>query len=179
MAAPAASTRVRSILTCIGTALVASGAAAINQVDERETDRLMERTRQRPVADGPDEPRPRADWSRRALSSDRPRCALARFERGGQLVALATLVTYALVYTPLKRRTSLSTVVGAVPRRLPPLIGWAGGRRIAGDARALGALRVHVPVAVAALPGHRVDLPRRYARAGLPMLPVIDRRMAR
>ena len=44
------------------------------------------------------------------------------------MVALATLITYAAVYTPLKRLTSYSTVIGAIPGALPPVIGWAAAR---------------------------------------------------
>lgn len=124
MASQPAIDPVRLAVTCLGTALVASGAAAFNQVHERGTDRLMDRTRLRPVADG-----------RMAPAEGRTIASLLSL--GGLLilwfgatpsaagVALATLLSYAVVYTPLKRRTSLATVVGAVPGALPPLIGWA------------------------------------------------------
>lgn len=159
---------------CAGTALVASGASAFNQVTERHTDRLMERTRLRPLAD------------RRMTVAEGLAVATALSAAGLLLlglatngaatwVALATLVTYALVYTPLKRYTSLATVIGAVPGALPPLIGWAA---------AGGSLSVIAPWTLFAimflwqLPHflaiawiYRAD----YARAGLPMLPVVDR----
>jgi protoheme IX farnesyltransferase len=91
------------------------------------------------------------------------------------LVALATLVTYAMVYTPLKRRTSLATVVGAVPGALPPLIGWAA----AGGSLAVVApwtlfligFLWQMPHVLAIAWIYRED----YARAGMPVLPVIDR----
>ena len=162
------------IVTCLGTALVASGAAAINQVDERDTDRLMVRTRQRPVADG------------RMGSSEGRAVAVGLSVAGlvilwfganvaAMVVALATLLSYAFVYTPLKRRTSLSTVVGAVPGALPPLIGWAASR---GTVAELAPWSLFLLMFLWQLPHflaiawlYRED----YARAGLPMLSVIDR----
>jgi protoheme IX farnesyltransferase len=177
MASRTAVEPVTMVLTCLGTALVASGASAINQVDERDTDQLMARTKHRPVAEG-------------RMSAREGRLVAAAFSGVGLLVlwlaangtaallALATLAIYALIYTPLKRRTSFSTVIGAVPGALPPLVGWAG---------AGGSLAVIEPWAlffimfVWQLPHflaiawiYRDD----YARAGLPMLPVIDRRGA-
>jgi protoheme IX farnesyltransferase len=162
------------IVTCLGTALVASGAAAINQVEERDTDRLMVRTRQRPVAEG-------------RMGSNEGRAVAVGLSIAGllilwlganvaaMLVALATLLSYAFVYTPLKRRTSLSTVVGAVPGALPPLIGWAASR---GTVAELAPWSLFLLMFLWQLPHflaiawlYRED----YARAGLPMLSVVDR----
>lgn len=100
--------------TCLGTTLVASGAAAINQVHERETDRLMERTRRRPVAAG--RMTPLEGWTIAAALSSAAGLVMLWLTStpAAMWVALATLVTYAGVYTPLKRRTSLATM-GAVP----------------------------------------------------------------
>jgi protoheme IX farnesyltransferase len=90
------------------------------------------------------------------------------------VVALATLVSYVLIYTPLKRRTSLATVVGAVPGALPPLIGWAaaGGSLSHAAPWALFLLMFlwQLPHFLAIAWLYRED----YARAGLPMLPVVD-----
>ena len=173
MAAPAAIDWVTLILTCLFTALVASGASAINQVDERDTDRLMTRTRERPIA---------AD---RMTPATGRLIAVALSSAGlaglwlvsnieATLVALATLVTYALVYTPLKRRSSLSTVVGAVPGALPPLIGWAAA---GGSLATLPPWSLFGFMFLWQLP-HFLAIAwiyrDEYARAGLPMLPVID-----
>jgi protoheme IX farnesyltransferase len=112
------------IHTVIGTALVAGAAAAINQVLERDSDRLMRRTRLRPLAAGRLGKR-EAGWFALVLAV----IGLAQLALGANLlaalVALATIASYSLVYTPLKRRTSLATVIGAVPGALPPMIGWA------------------------------------------------------
>ena len=113
--------------TVVGTFLVASGAAAFNQVLERETDGRMRRTRLRPLPDG------------RIGTTEASLFALALSAAGllqlglganwlAAAVAAATLMSYALIYTPLKRVTSLATIIGAVPGALPPVIGWAAAR---------------------------------------------------
>jgi protoheme IX farnesyltransferase len=159
---------------CLGTALVASGAAAINQVTERDTDRLMERTRLRPIADG----RMSAGegWLiATALSLAGLAVLWLTTNASATGVALATLASYAMVYTPLKRRTSLSTVVGAVPGALPPLIGWAaaGGSiaTVAPWTLFLISFLWQMPHVLAIAWIYRED----YARASIPVLPVIDR----
>lgn len=161
-------------IAAVGTALVAGAAAAINQVTERDTDKLMARTRLRPVADG------RMTSGEGWLIAAALACAgLALLWAGSNstaaLVALVTLVSYAVVYTPLKRRTSLATVVGAVPGALPPLIGWAaaGGplAAIAPWTLFMIGFLWQLPHVLAIAWIYRDD----YARAGLPVLPVIDR----
>jgi protoheme IX farnesyltransferase len=165
----------RLMIAALGTGLVASGAAALNQVDERDVDRVMARTRSRPVADG----RMRVSEGR-TIAVTLAVIGLAMLWIGANAtamaIALATLLIYAFVYTPLKRRTSLATVVGAVPGALPPLIGWtaAGGSLAHPAAWALFAVMFvwQLPHFLAIAWMFRDD----YARAGLPMLPVIDRR---
>ena len=173
MAAPVAIDWATLIMTSVFTALVASGAAAINQVDERDTDRLMTRTRERPIA------------AERMTPAAGRLIAVALSSAGlvglwltsnleATLVALVTLVTYAFVYTPLKRRSSLSTVVGAVPGALPPLIGWAAA---GGSLATLAPWSLFGFMFLWQLP-HFLAIAwiyrDEYARAGLPMLPVID-----
>jgi protoheme IX farnesyltransferase len=89
-------------------------------------------------------------------------------------VAAATWASYLFAYTPLKRRTSLSTLVGAVPGALPPVIGWAAARQ-SFDAGAFVLFAIlflwQIPHFLAIAWIYRDD----YARAGLPMLPVLDR----
>ena len=160
-------------ITCLGTALVASAASAMNQVHERDLDRLMERTRVRPVAEGRMGP-----GEAMAIGSALGVAGLVILwlaaPPAAAVVALATLLSYVLIYTPLKRRTSLATVVGAVPGALPPLIGWAaaGGSLNTAAPWALFLLMFlwQLPHFLAIAWLYRED----YARAGLPMLPVVD-----
>ena len=179
LAAPAAADLWLLAPTLVGTALVAGGAAALNQVYEKEADGLMQRTRLRPMPDGrlqvPEAHRFGVALSLVGLAA----LAYARPLAAG--LALATLVGYALIYTPLKRRTSLAMVVGAVPGALPAALGWAAAR---------GALTIEawilfgivffwqIPHFLAIAWMYRED----FERAGFRFLPVVDptgRRTAR
>ena len=158
--------------TLIGTALVAGGAAALNQVTERDVDSRMQRTRLRPMPDGRLQP---AEAWRFGLALS----ALGLLQLGfganvlAAAVALASLVTYISVYTPLKRRTSAATVIGAVPGALPPVIGWAAARgALTAEAAALFAIVFlwQVPHFFAIAWMCRED----FKKAGFSFLPVID-----
>jgi protoheme IX farnesyltransferase len=155
-----------------GTALVAGGASAFNQVFERRTDALMRRTRLRPMADGRMSPQDASLYA--AVLSLAGLAALAVFVNIlSALVALATLVSYAAIYTPLKLRTSFSTVIGAIPGALPPVIGWAAATNGLGRGAWIlfGILFLwQLPHFLAIAWIYRED----YARAGFPMLPVIE-----
>jgi protoheme IX farnesyltransferase len=156
----------------IGTTLVASGAAAINHVLEREIDGRMRRTRSRPLPDG----RlgvTEAAWFAGLLSA----AGVVQLALGTNLlaaaVALVTLASYAFVYTPLKRVTSLSTVVGAVPGALPPVIGWtAATGSLSVEAAILFAIVFlwQMPHVLAVSFLYRDD----YARGGIRVLPVLE-----
>ncbi len=158
--------------TLVGVALSCMGASVLNQVYEHETDALMARTQSRPLASG-------------------------RIQIGGGLVigvgccvagvallliltnlltaalALFTIVSYALVYTPLKRVSTVSTIVGAVPGALPPVMGYTA---------ATGGLGVEAWLLFGIL--FLWQLPHflaiawlyrdQYARAGMVLLPVVD-----
>jgi protoheme IX farnesyltransferase len=158
--------------TLLGTWLVAGAAAAFNQVYERDTDALMRRTRHRPVPDGRIHPLTalRFAW---ILA-----CAgLVELALGANLlaaaVALLTLASYTLAYTPLKRYTSLSTLVGGIPGGLPPVIGWAAARQsLSLEAGILFAIVFlwQMPHFLAIAWMCRDD----YRRANIPMLPVVE-----
>jgi protoheme IX farnesyltransferase len=158
--------------TLFGIALVAAGASALNMLLERRTDALMLRTRARPLPSGRLRPT-EALASGLALTST-GLCALAWL--AGPLAALVALVTWAsylFLYTPLKPRTSFSTVVGAFPGALPPVIGWAAARgTLEPGAFVLFAILFlwQIPHFLAIAWIYRDD----YARGGLPMLPVLD-----
>jgi protoheme IX farnesyltransferase len=155
-----------------GTGLVAAGASTLNMLLERRTDALMRRTQNRPLPAGRLRPVEALAWG--ALLTV---CGIAFLAwRSGPLPALVALVTWAsylFLYTPLKTRTSLSTVVGALPGALPPVIGWAAARgRIDSGAFVLFAILFlwQIPHFLAIAWIYRED----YARGGLPMLPVVD-----
>jgi len=171
-----ASSGTRPMLTMIaasiGTALVACGAAVLNQVLERDTDALMERTRMRPLPAG------------RVAADDATIFGIALAGAGlallysaanllAVLLALATILIYLLIYTPMKRRSPLATFVGAVPGALPALIGWtaAAGTASAGGWALFAIVFLwQIPHFMAIAWMFRDD----YRRAGFPMLSVVD-----
>ena len=113
--------------TLLGTVLVASGAAALNQWIEHPFDARMRRTARRAIAAGRIEPQQALAFGTALSLAGVAYLTLAV----GPLVsalALATLLSYLFVYTPLKRRTPMCTLVGAVPGAIPPLIGAAAAR---------------------------------------------------
>jgi protoheme IX farnesyltransferase len=155
-----------------GTALVAAGAAALNQVYERDTDALMRRTRTRPLPAGRVSPGD-ARLFGVALSAAGLALLAARANWLSAALALLTLLTYIAIYTPMKRRTPLSTIVGALPGALPALIGWTASHgSIDRSGAALFAIVFcwQLPHFMAIAWLYRED----YAKAGFPMLPVID-----
>jgi protoheme IX farnesyltransferase len=110
--------------TLAGTLLVASGTATLNQYVERRFDAQMRRTNRRPLTAGRIEPA-RALWFGIGLSICGTMYLAATANLLTSLLALLTLLSYLLLYTPLKRKTPLCTLLGAFPGAAPPLIGWA------------------------------------------------------
>ena len=172
LAAPDGIAPVMLLHTLVGTALVAGGASALNQVWERDTDGLMRRTQTRPLPGGRLLP---VEGTRFGLLLSLVGLAQLAFGVNviSAVVAAVTLGSYVLLYTPLKRRTWLSTLIGAFPGALPPVIGWAAAR---GEIT-IGALTLFAIVFLWQIPHflaiawmHRDD----YARAGLPLLPVVE-----
>jgi protoheme IX farnesyltransferase len=172
LAEPAGVSTALLVHTLVGSALVAGGAAALNQVMERTTDALMRRTRNRPLAAGRLGPLEGAALG--ALLSLAGLAELAIFTNlTAAAVAAVTLVSYVFLYTPLKTRSSLATLIGAVPGALPPVIGWAAATgSISGPAVVLfGVVFLwQMPHFLAIAWMYRDD----YARAGIPLLPVLE-----
>lgn len=158
--------------TLAGTALSAAGAAALNQWWERESDALMKRTRQRPLPAGRIAPSD-ALLVGLVLSASGVGCLALLVNPLSACLAAATILLYLLVYTPLKRVTTLNTIVGAVPGALPPLIGWTAARG-AVNAEGLTLFAVlflwQMPHFLAIAWLYRAD----YAQAGFRMLPEGD-----
>ncbi|HMJ90266.1 MAG TPA: heme o synthase, partial [Candidatus Acidoferrum sp.] len=110
-----------------GTALIACGAAALNEWWERDLDAKMARTASRPLPAG--EMTPNAVLITGGLMCIAGLLHLALFVNLlTSLLGALTMVSYVFIYTPLKTRTTLNTLVGAVPGALPPLMGWAAAR---------------------------------------------------
>ena len=168
----AALSAINFMLFMVGTALLCGGASALNQYLERDADARMTRTSRRPLPAGrltpPD-----------ALAFGLTISAVGLVVLAGvNLLTLAlgaaSILSYVLAYTPLKRVTSLCTVVGAVPGALPPLMGWAAARGSLGPA-GWGLFAIlflwQLPHFLAIGWLYRED----YARGGFPMLAVSDR----
>lgn len=158
--------------TLIGTALVAGGASALNQVWERESDKLMRRTRMRPLPDARLEPAQARffGWTLSIVGL----IELAVFVNVlSSIVAALTLASYIWFYTPLKFRTSLSTIVGALPGALPAVIGWSA----ATNSLSIGGWVLFGIVFMWQMP-HFLAIAwmykDEYARAGIQLLPVIQ-----
>jgi protoheme IX farnesyltransferase len=166
------STFVDLVHTLVGTFLVAGGAAALNQVWERTTDRLMRRTQRRPMAE-----------MRLSVAQGTTFGVVLTIIGAAELayfinplssgVALLTTASYLFFYTPLKLRTSLSTLAGALPGALPAVIGWAAATNtlsIEGWVLFGIVFMWQMPHFLAIAWMYRDE----YARAGMPLLPVLE-----
>ncbi|MGI9168424.1 MAG: heme o synthase [Pyrinomonadaceae bacterium] len=163
---------VRMVSAMIGIALLASGIATINQYMERDLDALMRRTANRPLPSGKLLP-----WE--ALVFGVGLTVLAEVYLAvlinplTALLGLTVIAGYLFAYTPLKTKTSLSTLVGAFPGAVPPLIGWTAARgELSLEAWVLFAILFlwQFPHFLAIAWMYRED----YARAGILMLPVVE-----
>jgi protoheme IX farnesyltransferase len=162
----------RMLYTALGTLLVGGAAGTLNQYIERELDGLMKRTEKRPLPAGRLSPAMALSFGI-VLSFSGLFVLLTVTNSLTFLVALATLVSYLFVYTPLKRKTPLNTVIGAIPGALPVLIGWCAVRNdISLPAIILFAILFtwQIPHFLSLGWMYRKD----YARPGFKMLPVVD-----
>ena len=165
-------TWLQLLQTLLGTGLIASGTAALNQWYESEPDAKMRRTQRRPIPSG-------RLTSRQALAFgvSLSICGFLELCWGVNvltgLLALFTLASYLFVYTPLKRLSPISTTIGAIPGAMPPLIGYAASSgRLNFEAGILYAILFlwQFPHFYAIAWMYRED----YARAGIRMLPVVE-----
>lgn len=162
-----------ALLTAMaGIALLSSGIATLNQYMERDLDRLMRRTAERPLPSGK-----LAPWE--ALCFGVSLTVLAEVYLAvlvnplSGLLGLTVIAGYLFAYTPLKTRSTFSTMVGAFPGAVPPLIGWAAARGTIGvEAWVLFAILFlwQFPHFLAIAWMYRED----YGRAGILMLPVVE-----
>jgi protoheme IX farnesyltransferase len=158
----------------LGTALVAAGASALNQWLERHSDARMRRTQGRPLPAGRLLPAEALTFGLFLGLTGVVYLACTLSHPAAAAVAAFTFAAYVGVYTPLKSRTSLNTLVGAVPGALPPIIGWCAVRGSI-NVEAVNLFFIlflwQVPHFLAIAWIYREE----YARAGLCMLPVGDR----
>jgi len=172
VALPGAADWARVLHLAVGTMLAAGGTLALNQYIERDVDARMTRTRLRPLPDGRLMPLEALLFG--AAITGLGVVYLAACVNGrAALVTLTIVVLYLFAYTPLKLKTPLSTLVGAVPGALPPVTGWVAAR----DDFSLGAAVLFAILFLWQLP-HTLAIARLYrddyARAGVLVLPVVD-----
>ena len=172
VALPGPADWLRVIHLVVGTVLAAGGTLALNQYRERDVDARMERTRLRPLPDGRLMPLEALLFGA-AITVVGLTYLAAAVSALSALVTTAIVVLYLFVYTPLKLRTPLATLVGAVPGALPPVTGWVAAR----EDFALGAAVLFGILFLWQLP-HTLAIARLYrddyARAGVLVLPVVD-----
>jgi len=155
-----------------GTFLLAAGAAALNQLLEIQFDSKMNRTESRPLPSGRLLPNVALIFGGASSAAGMILLAL-KVNLITSLLGALTLASYLFVYTPLKRKTTLNTLTGAIPGALPPLMGWTaatGAVEIGGWSLFAILFFWQLPHFLAIGWMHRDD----YARAGFVMLPVVD-----
>ena len=173
LATPAVPDVALLVSTLIGTGMVAAGASALNQLLERRSDAQMHRTESRPLPAGRLQPMEVLFFGLALSTGGLVWLAVTGRHPIAAAVAAVTHLSYVFVYTPLKSRTTMNTLVGAVPGALPPIIGWTS---VTGtlDWQAAAIFLIvflwQVPHFLAIAWIYRED----YARAGLKMLPVAD-----
>ena len=163
---------LRLVHALIGTGLAAAGTLALNQFLEREVDARMERTRLRPLPDGRLQPTEALAFGAAITAAGLLYLVLTVGSPSAGVTAVIVGL-YLFVYTPLKLRSPLCMVVGAIPGALPPVAGWVAARGELG----VGAWVLFAIMFLWQLP-HTLAIARLYqddyARAGIRVLPVVD-----
>lgn len=157
--------------TLIGAGLTAAGVLSLNQYLEREIDSQMPRTQQRPLPAGRLCPMKALLFGAILTGTGMLYLTVMVNSMSGFVISLI-VVSYLFIYTPLKRKTSLCTLIGAIPGALPPVVGWVAAHgKLSGSAWVLFAILFlwQLPHSLAIAYIYRDD----YAKAGLKLLPVI------
>ena len=144
--------------TLIGTAAAAFGSAAFNQLMEIDLDLLMKRTADRPLPSRRMNPITAfaVGWILSAMGIIHLAVMVGPW---AAYLTAATVAIYVFVYTPMKRVSSVNTLIGAIPGAIPPMIGWVGGWRCCDGSRGVVFVRDFVFLAAAALRGDQLDVP--------------------
>jgi protoheme IX farnesyltransferase len=162
----------RLVATLVGTALASGGTLALNQYMERGPDALMERTRRRPLPDGRILP-PEALFFGVAVAAAGVLILALAVNLISALVTAAIVASYLFAYTPLKQKSSLCGIIGAIPGALPPVIGWTAARgELDVAAWVLFAILFlwQIPHTLAIAYIYRDD----FSRAGIRFLPIVE-----
>ena len=162
----------RFAATLLGTALVAAGSATFNMVVERELDRNMRRTANRPLPTGRIAPIPAAVYGA-ILALLGTGVLLLEVNALTAAIGVGTFIAYVAVYTPMKTKSSLATLIGAIPGATPPVMGWtaaAGAIELGGWVLFAILFLWQLPHFLAIAWMYRED----YRRAGMPLLTVND-----
>jgi heme o synthase len=162
----------RMLLTVFGTGLAAGGTLALNQYMERDLDARMHRTRRRPLPDGRLQPVDALAFGATLTAGGLVLLTVTVNPISGFVTAL-TVISYLFIYTPMKQRSALCSIIGAIPGALPPVTGWAAARgELSLEAGILFAILFlwQLPHSLAIAWLYRED----YARAGMRLLPVIE-----
>ncbi len=157
--------------TLIGAGLTAAGVLGLNQYLERDIDAKMPRTQNRPIPAGRMCPMKALFFGVFLTACGMLYLTVLVNAMSGFVISLI-VVSYLFIYTPLKRKTSLCTLIGAVPGALPPVVGWVAAQgKLSGPAWVLFAILFlwQLPHSLAIAYVYRED----YAKAGLKLLPVI------
>lgn len=157
--------------TLIGAGLTAAGVLGLNQYMERDIDAQMKRTQERPLPDGRMHPMEALIFATLLTGGGMLYLTLLVNALSGFVISLI-VVSYLFLYTPLKRKTALCTLIGAVPGALPPVVGWVAAQgTLSAQAWVLFAILFlwQLPHSLAIAYIYRED----YANAGLKLLPVI------
>jgi protoheme IX farnesyltransferase len=163
---------LRMFHALLGTALVAAGAAALNQLLERDYDAKMRRTASRPLPSGRLQPATVAIFGGVCSVAGLIYLAVA-VNLLTSVLGAVTSISYLFIYTPLKRVSWVNTLVGAIPGALPPLMGWTAARNeLSGEGWTLFAILAfwQIPHFMAIAWLYRDE----YAKAGFVMLPNVD-----
>lgn len=163
---------VTILCTLLGTALIVAGANTLNMVLERDIDRRMDRTKNRPLPAGRMAPRVALAFGVATSALAVPVLAIGANPLTALLALLACLL-YVLAYTPLKQHSAYALHVGAIPGAIPPLLGWtAGTGRVDAAGVVLFAILFlwQIPHFLAIAIFRRAD----YARAGLVVMPNVQ-----
>ena len=162
---------LRCLHTLVGAGLTAAGVLGLNQYLERDVDAQMKRTQERPLPGGRMHPLTALLIGSILTGGGMLYLTISVNMLSGFVISLI-VVSYLFLYTPLKRKTSLCTLIGAVPGALPPVVGWVAARgSLTGEAWVLFTILFlwQIPHSLAIAYIYRED----YANAGFRLLPVI------